>query len=160
MNTFLLTVARIGQVLQDIASGALTFIICITVADVLGRAAGRPIMGTYEIVGLAGAIVTGFAIPFTSWERGHIFMEFLLDRLPSTQRNIMNIFTRILCILLFVFIGYNLLQVAADFHRAGEVSSTLKIPIFPVAYGVAVCCFIECGVFVCDILRIWGDKHE
>ena len=160
MKALLSTVSKISGVLHGIASGALTFMMFITVADVAGRAAGYPIMGTYEIVGLTGAIVIGFAVPFTSWQKGHIYMEFLLDRLPQTQRQVLNVFTRLLCIALFIFIGYNLLQVAADFRRAGEVSPTLQIPIFPVAYGVAICCFIECVVFVCDILRIWEGTNE
>ena len=160
MNVLLSTVLRVSGVLHDIASAALTFMMCITVVDVVGRAAGHPLMGTYEIVGMTGAVVIGFAIPFASWEKSHIYMEFLLDRLSRKQRNGLMIFTRALCMVLFVFIGYNLLFLAADYQRAGEVSLTLKIPIYPVVYGFAVCCFIECLVFVCDMIRIWEGTYE
>ena len=160
MKPVLAVVSRVSRVLHDVAGAALTFMMCITVVDVLGRATGHPVMGTYEIVGLTGAVVIGFAVPFTSWDKGHIYMEFVLDRLSKSHRNLLLIFTRLLCIVLFIFIGYNLLQVAADYRRAGEVSATLLIPIFPVAYGVAVCCFIECAVFLCDIVRIWEGTYE
>jgi hypothetical protein len=35
----------------------------LTVADVLMRAGGRPILGTYEMVALSLALVIGFSIP-------------------------------------------------------------------------------------------------
>ena len=160
MNAFLSTMLKISEVLHTIAGAALTFMMCITVADVLGRSAGHPIMGTYEIVGLTGAVVIGFAIPFTSWERGHIYMELVLDIFSKTQRGILMTLTRLLCILLFLFIGYNLLQIGADYYSVGQVSLTIHLPIFPVAYGVAICCFIECLVFLCDIIRIWKGGYE
>jgi TRAP-type C4-dicarboxylate transport system permease small subunit len=107
-----------------------------------------------------GAVVIGFAVPLASSQKVHIYMEFLVDRLPRRQKNAMNIFTRLLCILLFVLIGYNLFQLGADYQRAGEVSLTLKVPIFPVVYGLAVCCFIEAAQFICDILAVIGGKDD
>jgi hypothetical protein len=29
-----------------------------------------------------------------------------------------------------------------------------------VAYGVAVCCFLECTVFMLEIARIWRGEHD
>ena len=121
---------------------------------------GHPILGTYEIVALTLAIVIGFTIPMVSLDRGHVYMEILLDKLSKKNRAMMNTFTRILCIVLFIIIGYNLFLVGNEFHASGEVSSTLKIPFFPVAYGVGVCCFIECLVFIFDIVKIWRGQYE
>jgi hypothetical protein len=28
------------------------------------------------------------------------------------------------------------------------------------AYGVAICCLLECWVFIFDIVRIWRGEHE
>jgi TRAP-type C4-dicarboxylate transport system permease small subunit len=132
----------------------------LTVADVLLRAGGRPIIGTYEIVALLLALVIGFGIPQVSLDRGHVYMEFLLDKFSKRGRNVMNSMTRVLCLILFAFIGYNLFIVGAGFHASGEVSATIKIPFYPVAYGVAVCCLLECCVFTFDIVRIWRDQYE
>jgi len=132
----------------------------LTVADVGLRALGHPILGTYEIVGLALALVIGFGIPKVSMDRGHVFMEFVVDKLPKNGKAVLNTFTRLLCIVLFIIIGYNLFSVGNEFHTSGEVSPTLKLPFFPVAYGVGVCCFIECLVFVRDIIKIWRGQYE
>jgi TRAP-type C4-dicarboxylate transport system permease small subunit len=150
----------VSKVLNAIAGIAVTFMMFLTVTDVLLRAVGRPIIGTFEIVALSLALVIGFAIPQVSMDRGHVSMDFLLDKLTKKGKNVMNTFTRLLGLILFASIGYNLFNVAARFHTSGEVSATIKIPFYPVAYGVAVCCLLECCVFIFDIVRIWRNEYE
>ncbi len=161
MEAMFALVMRTSRALHDIAGAAITVMMCLTVADVLGRAGGHPILGTYEIVGMLSVVVISFGTPFTSWTRGHVYMEFVLDKLPKVWKNILNSTTRILCVVLFVFVGTNLFQVATDFRLSGEVSNTLKLPIYPVAYAAGVCCFVQCVVFVSEIVKIWkGAEHE
>ncbi len=47
----------------------------LTVADVVLRLLGRPIVGTYELVALGGAVAIGLSLPLTSWVRGHIYVD-------------------------------------------------------------------------------------
>jgi len=47
-----------------------------------------------------------------------------------------------------------------DLHKAKEVSMTLEIPFYPVAYGVGICCFVQCLVMFCDIVKISGGAYE
>jgi TRAP-type C4-dicarboxylate transport system permease small subunit len=148
------------RVLSFIGGAALTFMMLLTVADVLMRATGHPLMGTYEVVALSLALVIGFGIPKVSMERGHVYMDFVVGKFSSTPRAVINTMTRILCIALFAVIGYNLFSIGNEFYAAGEVSSTIQIPFFPMAYGVGICCFIECLVFVLDIFKIWGGRYE
>jgi TRAP-type C4-dicarboxylate transport system permease small subunit len=150
----------VSKVLNIIAGAALTFMMLLTVADVLGRAGGHPIVGTYEIVALSLVLVIGFSIPKVSLVKGHVYMEFLLDKLSVKGRTVMNIFTRLLCLVLFLIIGINLLSVGAEYHSSGEVSPTINLPFFPVVYGLAVCCFLECIVFFCEIVRIGRSRDE
>jgi TRAP-type C4-dicarboxylate transport system permease small subunit len=148
------------KVLNAIGGTALTFMMFLTVADVIGRAGGHPIIGTYEIVGISLALVIGFGIPKVSLDRGHVYMEILVQKLSPKSKAIMNTITRILCIGLFLLVGYNLFSVGNEFHLSGEVSPTIRLPFFPVAYGVGVCCFLECLVFVFDIVKIWRGQYE
>ena len=150
----------ISNLLNTIAGIAVTFMMFLTVADVLLRAGGHPIIGTFEIVSLLLALVIGFGIPQVSLDRGHVYMDFLLEKLSPKARSVMTTFTRLLCLSLSAVIGYNLFNVAARFHASGEVSPTIMIPFYPVAYGVAVCCLLECCVFIFDIVRIWGGEYE
>jgi TRAP-type C4-dicarboxylate transport system permease small subunit len=72
----------------------------------------------------------------------------------------MNTFTRLVCLALFIIISVNLFSVAAELRASGEVSPTIQLPAYPFAYGVAVCCTIECLVFILDIVKIWAGEYE
>jgi TRAP-type C4-dicarboxylate transport system permease small subunit len=160
METLIRILLKVSKILSYIGGAALTFLMLLTVADVLMRANRRPILGTYELVSLSLAIVIGFAIPQLSLDRGNVNVTILLERLSKRNRAILNTFTRILCLILFVIIGYNLFLIGREFHTSGEVTPTIKLPFFPVAYFMGVCCFIECFVFILDIVRIWRGQYE
>jgi TRAP-type C4-dicarboxylate transport system permease small subunit len=145
--------------LSVIAGTSLTLMMLLTVSDVVGRAFGHPIMGTYEVVGFMLALVIGFAMPKVSLARQHVYMDFI-DRLSKRNRALMNIFTRMLCIILFVLIGYSLFGVGNEYRISGETSPTIRLPFYPLAYGVGICCFVECFVFVFEIARSWRESHE
>ncbi len=153
-------IERLGKWMQAISCIALTFIMLLTVADVVLRLFGSPIVGTFEMVGLGGAVVIGFAIPITSWMRGHIFVDFFYQKCPKSVQNIMNTITRLMGIGLFVLIGWNLFKVAFELYKSGEVTLTRQLPFYPIAYGLGVCCFIQVLVLVCDIFKIMGGKYE
>ena len=145
--------------LAVIAGTALTLMMLLTVSDVVGRAFGHPVMGTYEVVGFMLALVIGFAIPKVSLARQHIYMDFI-DRLSKKNRAHMNIFTRVLCIILFVLIGYSLFGVGNEYRISGETSPTIMLPFYPLAYAVGICCFVECFVFIFEIVKSWRERHE
>jgi TRAP-type C4-dicarboxylate transport system permease small subunit len=151
---------RVITFLNHVGGAALTFMMFLTVCDVLLRSFGHPIMGTFEIVSQSLAIVIGFGIPKVSVDRGHVYMEFLLDRISKKSRAVLNTFTRVICILLFVLIAYNLIRVGNEFRLSGEVTSTIRLPFFPLAYAVGVCCFLQVFVFLKDILTIWRPEYE
>ncbi len=154
------TLRFVSKLLNIIAGISVTAMMLLTVADVLLRAGGHPIIGTYEIVALLLAVVIGFGIPQVSLDRGHVSVEFLLDKFSKRGRKVMLTLTRVLCLILFAFIGVNLFSVGAAFRASGEVSPTIQLPFYPIAYGVAVCCLLECCVFLSDILRIWREQYE
>ena len=160
MNGFLNKIKGLSRVFNVIAGISLTFLMLLTVMDVILRALKRPIVGTYELVAFSGAVAIGFAVPLTSWLRGHIFVDFFILRFSQKVRNIFNITTRCLVIVLFFLIGWNLIKYGMDLQKSGEVSLTLQMPFYPVAYGVAVCCFVQCLVLICDVIKILGGKYE
>jgi TRAP-type C4-dicarboxylate transport system permease small subunit len=160
MEGFLSKVKGISRFLNLIAGISLSSLMFLTIADVILRFFRKPIVGTYELVALAGAVVIGFSVPFTSWMRGHVYVDFLILKFSQKTRNILHILTRCLVIWLFLMIGWNLIKYGMDLHKSGEVSLTLQVPFYPVAYGLAICCFIQCLVIFCDILKILRGKYE
>jgi len=151
---------QISKWANVIAGVTLTLMMLITVADVILRPLGRSIVGIFELVAFSGALVLGFSVPFTSWVRGHIYVDFLVQRLPRTTRMVFHTATRCLGIGLFFVIGWNLLEMGADLSKSGEVSPTLQMPFYPVVYAVGVCCFIQCLVLLADVWKVFEDKYE
>jgi TRAP-type C4-dicarboxylate transport system permease small subunit len=153
-------VGRLSRFINVIAGVAITFIMLLTVLDVILRSFRRPIVGTYELVAFSGAVVVGFAIPLTSWMRGHIYVDFFTGKLPKTARTLFNLATRGMAIGLFFLIGWNLVKMGMDLQQSGEVSLTLQLPFYPVAYGVAVSCFVQCLVLMMDMVKIVRGEYE
>lgn len=160
MNGFMNRIRGITQFLNIIAGISLTFLMLLTISDVILRFFRMPIVGTYELVAFAGAVVIGFSLPLTSWLRAHIFVDFAILKFPRNIRDVFNIVTRCMVLILFVLIGWNLLKYGLDLQRSGEVSPTLHIPFYPVAYGIGIACFVQCLVMVCDIVKILGGEYE
>jgi TRAP-type C4-dicarboxylate transport system permease small subunit len=154
------TIKGISRFLNIIAGVSLTFLMLLTITDVILRGFKSPVPGTYEVVAFAGAVVIGFSMPLTSWLRAHIFVDFFILKLSQRGRDIFNIVTRCVVVILFFLIGWNLIKYGMDLQKSGEVSLTLQMPFYPVAYGVGVCCFVQCLVMVCDIVKISGGKYE
>jgi TRAP-type C4-dicarboxylate transport system permease small subunit len=154
MNFFL----GLCRLMRGIAAIALAFMLSITVIDVFLRAVWKPIVGVYEIVSLTGAIVIGFVIPLTSWEKGHVYMDFVYDRFSDKVKCILNVSTRILVILFFIFLGIALLVVGEELRSSGELLLTLTIPLYPFTYLMSLICFIHCIILFFDIKRILGGN--
>ena len=130
----------------------LALMMFLTVLDVVLRIFGKPILGTYELVSLAGAVVVGFAIPKTSQDDAHVYVDMLIVGLSAKVRRIFRASTKFLGIIFFVLLGINIILKGNELYGAGEVSLTLHIPLYPVAYALGLCCFIECLVLLSQIV--------
>ena len=143
-----------------IAGITLTLMMLITVVDVTLRPMGKAIVGIFELVAFAGAIVIGFSVPFTSFVRGHIYVDFFVQKLSLPARKGVHTTTRCLGMGLFLMIGWNLILMGTDLLKSGEVSPTLQMPFYPIVYGIGVSCFIQVLVLVGDIVKIFRGQYE
>jgi TRAP-type C4-dicarboxylate transport system permease small subunit len=158
MNALNAILQKIVHAMYAIAGIALSGIVFLTVADVFLRLFRLPIEGTYEIVSMAGAVVIGFAVPQTTIDRGHVLMDFLTEKLPFVGQRVLHLVTRLLACLTFLIIGWNLFELGNDLLGTGQVSLTLKFPEYPVAYGIAFCCLLECLVLLSDLIKKKGAE--
>jgi TRAP-type C4-dicarboxylate transport system permease small subunit len=159
MKGVLDVIKGVSRLLHVLAGIALVFIVVLTTADVVLRAFKRPILGTYEIVTFTGAAVILFALPLSSWIRSHIYVDFFVLKFPRTVQNIFHVVTRCMAISLFFLFGWNVLKYAADLQRTAEVSVTLKLPFYPIIYAMGICCFVQCLVLLCDLIKIAGGEY-
>lgn len=153
-------VERVSQALQWVAGFALVGIMLITILDVVLRYLGKPIPGTYELVGFGGGIAIGLALPLTSWKRGHIYVDTFLTPLSARVRAAVNVTTRLAGFALFLLLGWNLVQLGLKLRSAHEVSPTLELPFYPVVFGIAIGCFAVAIVLLCHVVLILRGEYE
>ncbi len=160
METLLKTVLRLSKSFSVVAEVTLTVMMLLTFSDVVLRAFKRPILGTYELVAFLGAVAIGFSVPVTSWMRGHVNVDIFTSKFSHKVRNIVSIGTRCLVIALFLLISWRLVVYGMNLQRAAEVSMTLRMPFYPIAYGLAISSLVQCLVLFCDILKIRGGLYD
>jgi TRAP-type C4-dicarboxylate transport system permease small subunit len=160
MKGFLKFASRISLTTQVLAGTALIFMMAVTLAEVIGRAFGKPILGAYELISFTGGIVIGFSIPYTSWMRGHVYVDAITGKFSQQRRGVVNVCTRCFGILLFLFAGYNFISMGYDLYATKEVSMTLKLPFYPIAWGIGLSCFIQSIILCADIVKILGGQYE
>jgi len=151
---------RTSSWLLVVAEVTLAFMLVFTLADVLMRTlTGRPMVGDYEIISFLGAVVVGFSLPHTSSLRGHVYVDFLLEKLPRRPRGMMEVSTRVVSIALFLWISWNFVIMSIDLMKSKEVTPVFRLPFYPISLGLALCCIVQCVTFVAQIARIAGGKN-
>jgi TRAP-type C4-dicarboxylate transport system permease small subunit len=154
------TVLGICKLLFAVSCATLVIMMLLTVFDVILRTLGRPITGAYELIGYLSVIAVGFSLPWATWTKGHVFMEFIIVKIRIQFRNVADIFTRVVGMGLFTVATYSLVEVGMDFYRTGEGSPTLQIPMYPFAWSAALSSFMMCFVLLCDLLGIFGGAYD
>ena len=69
MNAWSAFERKMCRFLLLISGLTLAFMLVFTLTDVIMRAFGKPIVGDYEVISFLGAVVVGFAIPYTLAQR-------------------------------------------------------------------------------------------
>ena len=150
-------IERITYLLTDrfnwVAAGAVVAMMCLTCADVILRIFRHPIPGTYEIVGLLGSVVIAFSIGYTSVAKGHIAVEFLVQKFPVRVQTCIDTLNDLISTCLFGLITWQSIVYASDLKQSGEVSLTIQMPIYPFVYGIALGCGLLCLVLLLDFVK-------
>ncbi len=130
---------RIVNLLAAVAAIAIVIMILVTCVDVVGRRIGYPLKGTYDIVELLSAIMIAGALPYTTAYKGHVAIEFVLQKLSRRGRFILDAIIRGASILMFGFLTWRFIQYGGELRASGQVTLTLQWPVFWLPYWMAVC---------------------
>jgi TRAP-type C4-dicarboxylate transport system permease small subunit len=160
MGQVLAAVLKVAKGMHFLGGVSLVFLMTLTLVDVGLRAMGKPLLGTYELVGYAGGIAIGLAMPVTSWRRGHVYVDTFLTRLPVPAQMTIHIVTRLVGAALFAVLAWNLLRFGLDLRASGEVSLTLELKYYPVAFGLAAACAVQGVVLLCQVEQVRRGEYE
>lgn len=153
MRYFERIVYCLSRWLNWVAGGSLVVMMLLVCANVFLRLLHRPILGTYEIVGFLGGTLISFGLAYTTVKQGHIAVELVVSRLPNRIQGIIISTVSLLSILLFAIISWRSVCYAINLAQSGEMSQTLRIPFFPLLYGLGFACALVCLVLLIELFK-------
>ena len=161
MKRFVAGVVTIDKSLYVIAGAVLAFMIVLTFFDVILRNLGHPITGSMELIQYGGSIVFGFSIPYGTLLGAQIIVDIVTDKLSPEKKRIVNIVTRVIGILLFLFVAYNFYVYGTEVRRSGERTASFKVPYYPFAFALSFSFLLQSFTILCDLLKkVKGADNE
>ena len=131
----------------------LVLMMLLVCSNVVARLFGYPIKGTFEIVGFQEALVIGFGIGYTQRQKAHVAIGVVVLRLRKRTQAIIGTITSFVSMGIIALISWQCALLATGYWEAGQLSSTLLIPFFPMIYGVAFGCLALALVLLLDFQK-------
>ena len=138
-----------------IAGAGLLFILFLTVSDVVLRVFNMPITGVYDLTMMTGGVVIGFALPYSTLKKAHVYMEFYKTIFSPGWTKVVTALTRFLGIIFFVASACTLMLYGVKLYRVGEVSPTMGLPMFPVVFGMGVSCLLTSVILLKESISVF-----
>ena len=142
---------QLSNLMNYLSAVCVMAMMLLTCADVLLRLFKHPILGTYELVGLLGALTIALAIPATTLNKGHVAVEFVVEKLPFKTRKVCTVITTLLSISLFALIAWQSFLYANILRSTGEVTLSLQMPFYPIVYAISAASLLVCLVLCTDL---------
>lgn len=142
------------MILAGVSGLAVLTMMGVTTTDVVMRAVTKSsITGAYDIVKMAGAVAIACALPYTTAVKGHVAVEYFFQKLGRRGRIGVDTGTRLLVIAFFVVVARQTLVYGNSLRETGEVSLTLPVPVFWVAYVISAAFAVTVLVKVHNLLH-------
>ncbi|MFA6505454.1 MAG: TRAP transporter small permease [Treponemataceae bacterium] len=153
MSRILSGIVKIDKILYIIAGTTLVCMVLLTLVDVILRNFGHPITGSMEFIQYGGSIVFAFSVPYATFLKAQVQVDLVLEKLKPSLRKIVNIITRIIGIIFFLFVSYNFVQFGFDSQKAGEVTASFRLPLYPIIFAIAVSFFFQSLTILHDLIE-------
>lgn len=145
---------RLSGGFEIIGLGGLLLMMVITCLDVIGGKLFRtPVYGALDIVMLSQVVAISFAIAYALLIGRHVSVEFFMALLPERLQALFDVVISFFVLTFFVLIVWRLVVYGHSLRISGEVSATIRIPLYPFAYGIAVASIPVALILIAQILK-------
>jgi TRAP-type C4-dicarboxylate transport system permease small subunit len=127
----------VNQALAWFAGLLLLAMMLFTVSDVVLRTLGRPVAGSFEVIGWLSAVAMGLAMGYVQLHRGHVRMTLLADRMSRRSQAVVDAVIHLFGLALFVAVGWYVARYGLVLQAAGSLSETLNARVHPWVFVVA-----------------------
>lgn len=148
------TVARVAdRLLAAVAGIALIAMMFFTVTDMVLRGIGRPLAGSYEMIGWLSATAVALSLGYAQRHQGHVAIDLVVTALPPRARAVVEMLVTVASLLLFSATGWYVAGYGLVLHETGSLSETLRAVVYPWVYLVALGCAGLALALLADLLR-------
>ena len=147
-------IEKICKFCDYIAYAGIFLTMVLTVMDFVFRSFGKPIHGTYDVIGLLQVILVCFALPYCTFQKGHIRVDMFVERLPKRAQRVIDGIIGFLSLGFFLVAAWQSILLANSLRRTGEVSMSAFIPLYPFIYPVAFACLFIALMSFSDIVEL------
>jgi len=161
MKRFMAGIVDIDKALYVVAGGVLACMIVLTFFDVILRNFGHPITGSMEIIQYGGCVVFAFSIPYGTLLGAQVIVDIVTEKLSPQKKRAVEIITRCIGILLFLFIAYHFFMYGLDVRHTGERTASFKIPYYPFGFALSLSFLMQGFTIFNDLIKkVKGASDE
>ncbi|MFO7773847.1 MAG: TRAP transporter small permease [Dehalococcoidia bacterium] len=144
-------------VTEKMAYGAMAAILAcvgLVMSDIVKRSLGFGfVRGVAEIVPLISAVILSMGIAYLTYLRGHVAVGMLVDRLAPRKQAMVDLVTYVISIAVTVALTWAMFKYASYVEGIGWHSGSMKIPLYPFVYVVAVSLALTCVVLIKEVVN-------
>jgi len=145
---------RVSAWFERVGVCGLLLMMAITCTDVVGaKLFQRPVYGALDIVMYAQLVAISFATAFALILGRHVAVEFFVILLPPRLQAAVECVVSFLGAMFFALIVWRLAVYGYSLQIGGELSATLRMPLYPFAYSVALASIPVLLIFLVDVLK-------
>ena len=146
--------------MTTVANILLCVMVVVTCIDVVGRYFfSAPLLGAHEIITLSMGIMIYLGMPLVTASREHLMIDLVANLLSSKGKRIQQIAVNSIAALTFILFSYLLLFYGFGLAEDLMITEDLEIEQAPIAYVMAVMCFLTIFVFLFHVFQAANNKE-
>jgi TRAP-type C4-dicarboxylate transport system permease small subunit len=149
----------LSRLLLVISGLLLTAMMLLACSNMVLRAFGHPVQGTYELMGFFGAVTIAFGLASTQKQKGHIALTVLAGVFPKRIERAIDMLSSLATCAFFGLIAWRTAKYALNLAAMGEYSETLRVPYYPFPMAVAAGCALLALTLFIDFLEVLAPEE-
>jgi TRAP-type C4-dicarboxylate transport system permease small subunit len=142
MDYFNRIIGTITRSFDYLARLGMVALMVLVVANVILRYGFTSIGGTYDYVQLITALSVTSAVAYCAYERGHIEVEILMERVPERLQGIVGSIIGLFSVGFFALASWQCVKAGIDMKAMNETTMAIYIPLYHfmwyLAFGLAM----------------------
>lgn len=155
----------LNNVMHYVAGLTLLGLLVLTVTDIVGRAFfNNPVSGTVEVTAAVLVVIVYLGLAHSEDLGDHISVDILYVRVSARTKALMNLFARLLSVVVLVLVTWQLIHFALRQRAGGLETPVLEWPLWPFAvisaFGAALYALAVLNKLVLTALGLPAEIEE